>query len=137
MARPRTNISGATTTLTILLAPDSNTGDCAFNIDPKYGMTNGHIVLFKRTQTVHVTMIIQTLGYTFAQNNPIIVSDTFANKGKSGHTPANFTLSPPTMGNMQLDFDIDNGGHKHFYYTLTFVDPFNQSFSIDPIIVNN
>ncbi|HVN01787.1 MAG TPA: hypothetical protein VMT68_16400 [Caulobacteraceae bacterium] len=137
MARPRTKISGTLTALPILLSPDSGTGDCVFNVDPKYGMTTGHIVLFKRTRTVHVTMQIQVAGYRFDHHNPIVVSDTLANKGVTGHTPANFTNITLSMGDMQLDFDIDNSGHKHFYYTLNFLDPLNQAFSVDPIIVNN
>jgi hypothetical protein len=136
MARPRTRTTATTTTLTIWLYPDQASGTCVYHGDAKYVTTTGHIVLFGAKRTVHITMAIQTAGYTFNPVNPIIISENIANKSVPGAVPNNFSAPVLSAGNVQLDFDDDNHGNRHYYYTLNFIGP-NGPFSVDPIILNN
>jgi hypothetical protein len=138
MPRPRTKTVGGVLYLTIWVYPDSAKGTCTFNGDAKYVTDTGNVILFKAAAKVHITMVIPTPtgGYKFDAANSIVISENLAHKGQPGYRPSNFT--PPVLtGNTQIEFDDDNHGNKHFYYTLNFIDPNGNPFSFDPIIVNN
>jgi hypothetical protein len=145
MARPATATPVAVTTLTIFAYPDSKTSTCTFGGDPRYVTTLGDILLYKVPgQRSHITIVIQSPNYTFDTRLPIVIAATQAGKTAPGATyPGNFTnvtVSPaPTAPNAstQLDFDDDNRGNQHFYYTLNFVDPNGVAFPFEPIILNN
>jgi hypothetical protein len=145
MARPATATRVAVTNLTIFAYPDSTTSTCTFGGDPRYVTTLGDILLYRVPgRRSHITIVIQSAGYTFDTRVPLVIADTPANKTVPGAAlPGNFTnvtVSPaPPAPNAytQLDFDDDNQGDKHFYYTLNFVDPAGVAFAYDPIILNN
>ena len=135
MPRPRTRTVNGVLYLTIWVYPDSAQGTCTFNGDPKYVTDTGNVILFKAAPQVNITMVAQA-GYAFDPAKSIVISENLAHKGQPGYRPSNFT--PPVLtGNTQIEFDDDNHGNKHFYYTLNFVDPNGNPFSYDPIIVNN
>jgi hypothetical protein len=136
MARPRTRTVNGVLNLTIWVYPDSGQGTCTFNGDPKYVTDTGNVILFKAAPQVHIIMVAKG-GYAFDPAKSIVISDNLTHKGQIGYMPNKF--SPPVLSqnNTQIDFDDNNSGNKHFYYTLNFVDPGGNAFSYDPIIVNN
>lgn len=139
MPRPRPKTVDDVFQLPIWVYPDSAKGTCKFNGDAKYVTDAGDIILFKASRQVHIVMAIQTAGYTFYPDplKAIVISDNLVHKGQSGYTPNNFTNFKLTLNNTQLEFDDDNHGNKHFYYTINFIDPNGNPFPFDPIIVNN
>jgi hypothetical protein len=144
MARPATATPVAVTTLTIFAYPNSATSTCTFGGDPRYVTTLGDILLYRVPgRSSHITIVIQSAGYTFDTRVPIVIADTPAGKVPGAALPGNFanvTVSPAPPApnaNTQLDFDDDNRGNQHFYYTLNFVDPNGVAFAYDPIILNN
>ena len=137
MPRPRTRTINGVFTLTIWLYPDSANATCKFSGDAKYVTTLGDIILVKASRPVHIIMAIQTRGYSFDPVNPIVITDNLAHKGQPGHRPNNFTAPILSMNNTQVEFDNNNQGNKHFYYSLNFIDPGGHPFPFDPIIINN
>ncbi len=137
MARPRTKTVKGVLDLTIWVYPDAGTQTCTFNGDPNYVTNTGNIILFKAGAQIHISMAIQTAGYAFDPAKSIVISDNLAHKGMLGYTPNNFSAPVLSQHNTQIDFDDDNHGAKHFYYTLNFVGPGGHTFPVDPIIVNN